>query len=155
MQARASMDATSAAAVLQKSLKGSPQAHGLCGRVTAGQTHPRFADLRRGKLIFTDTIIRGGASTVSGAGVTASATTREYRPDVEFVFDFNAVERVFIMGPAPTGQCSASPGNLPVNLKDAEGMFIVVDLAPENYEAFMASVMFLSPKARFTQGAGL
>ena len=154
-RAREGLNAASAEASVRKGVMGSNSANGLCGRITAGLSYPSFVDLRDGKLTFTDSYTRvaGSNARVTGAGVAVTTATVQERGN--FMFDFKAVERVFIMAPVELGQCAKTAGNLPLMVKDAQGTMINVDLAPENYDTFLAAMMVLSPKARFTQGAGL
>jgi hypothetical protein len=154
-QARAAMNAASAEASLKKALIPDAKANGLCGRVTAGPSFPLFEDLRDGKLTFSDKNLRAVPTNVRVSGGTATVSGEMRYEGAGYTFDFNAVNRVFIMGPIEPGQCSKAPVNRPITVRDESGLLINVDLAPENYETFIAAVMFLSPQARITQGAGL
>jgi hypothetical protein len=151
------LNAASAEESIRKALLKSDSAHGLCGRITAGSSYPSFVELRDGRLTFTDSQDRvAGPMSVSSSGGAVSVTSRVVKENATFGFDFKAVERVFIMAPIESGgQCAKAAGNRPLMIKDADGMLINVDLAPASYDTFLAAMMVLSPKARFTQGAGL
>jgi hypothetical protein len=150
-KARLSLDAAGAEVLLVKALGKSDSAYGLCGsNVNLDRTAPSYVDLKNGVMIFEELDKKNRDAAV--ARDFPSLDRRRGR----FEFDFKSVSHIRVLAPGVVSPiCARSATNRQLGIKDGDGMFINVDLGANDFDSFVAALLFYSPKARLAEGFGL